>query len=681
MKTLLFVLLTVYYCSPTGTGNGTAYNQPTSFATGLTLLANPGDTLYLRGGQYDLLTTTINLVGSSRKNIVISGYPGEKAILDFRQTAYGKRGLQFATGCEYVHLKDMTLRYSGKNNIINYGSNNTFENLDIYGSADTGCQMKTGGNNLIKNCDSHDNFDYENGGTSAADFGGNADGFADKQHSGAPNHYIGCRAWHNGDDGWDFYQRVTTSETVIENCICYDNGPAEYDMRNHPRYQVDKTWFDQIVGQTVTNRYGEQQTVTLEHYPCHGNGNGFKLGGNYTSHLVLIHHCLSVGNGANGFDHNNDAGTMRVYNNTGYLNKNMNFGFGTGTGTLSIQNCVSYLSANADTHTAQTTTVDSHNSWNNMPATAADFQSLDTTQILAARQANGELAAGTLMHLATGSKYIDAGVNLGFAYNGSAPDMGCYESDGTYHPGSDTIPDPEPIYECKPGAHQVAYLTQPDDDRDTVILHYLEQIDSLCIHILDANETGLDYSDYELLIISSVPKSTAAAIGPAEEETLPKLILKPFIYKSTIWNWGTPINTPSTSIEITQPNHVIFEGLSSPLKLFSQVNTNAVTAISQWLVSPVSVLAQVNNQYDAIAEYDNTLTIGLSEYSTAYLTHDALKLIENAIWYRMGRTKPIVPTATDEVQGDKRHPIVRRNGILYIQHGNQNYTLIGEKIQ
>lgn len=422
-----------YFCSPTGKGNGNSYTSPCSFSTGIGKLSQAGDTLYLLGGVYSLGETSINKSGNATRYIVISGYPGEQAILDFRQTAYGTRGLKIAGSSRYLHVKNLTLRYSGKNNLYNEGSYCLFENLDIYGSADTGCQMKNGGNNIIKNVDSHHNFDYQNTSSGKADFGGNADGFADKQHSGGANHYIGCRAWCNSDDGWDFFQRVTTSETIIENCICYQNGPAEYDMRNHPRYQTDKAWFDQVNGTTITNRYGEQQVVTLEHYPNHGNGNGFKLGGGYTNHMVLVHHCLSVANTVRGFDQNNNDGTMRIYNNTG-LQNGYNFGFTTAYGTLTIQNNISFRGKNGDSPRSQTTLANDHNSWNSMTATAADFVSLDTTQVLAPRQANGDLAVGTLMHLAPGSRFIDAGVNVGLQFMGANPDLGCYETDGILRP-------------------------------------------------------------------------------------------------------------------------------------------------------------------------------------------------------------------------------------------------------
>ena len=91
-------------------------------------------------------------------------------------------------------------------------------------------------------------------------------------------------------------------------------------MRNNPRVETDKNWFNSKIGTTMTDRYGNTITITLEKYPCQGNGNGFKMGGAYTDHKVLIHHCLAVGNYANGFDQNNNDGTMWVYNCSAYQN-------------------------------------------------------------------------------------------------------------------------------------------------------------------------------------------------------------------------------------------------------------------------------------------------------------------------------------------------------------------------
>ncbi|MDO4820306.1 MAG: right-handed parallel beta-helix repeat-containing protein, partial [Prevotella sp.] len=143
-----------------------------------------GDTLFCLGGQYDLKSTvSFTKNGTAQKKVCIYNYPGEKPIFDFRKMAYGSRGIQVKEGSNYVHIKGLTIRYTGKNGLHNSGSHCTFEQLDVYGNGDTGIQMKAGGDNTIINCDSHDNFDYK----LANDFGGNADGFADKQYTGGTN--------------------------------------------------------------------------------------------------------------------------------------------------------------------------------------------------------------------------------------------------------------------------------------------------------------------------------------------------------------------------------------------------------------------------------------------------------------------------------------------------------------
>ncbi len=785
MFCLLFVglaptIATTYYASPNGSGNGQSYSSPCSLSTGIKKLSIAGDTLYLLGGQYDLDKTTISdKVGTSNNYIVISGYPGEQAILDFRQTTYGTRGLQVASTCSYLHIKNLTLRYSGKNNLYNEGSYCIFENLDIYGGADTGCQMKVGGYNLIKNVDSHDNFDYEldkSGNLTACDFGGNADGFADKQHSGAPNHYYGCRSWNNSDDGWDFFQRVTTEETVIEHCVCYGNGPAMYDMRNHPRYDTDKAWFDQFKdGRYVTDADGNSVYVTLQQYPNMGNGNGFKLGGGSTNHNVLVHHCLSVANSVKGYDQNSNAGAVRLYNNTAYLN-NSDYSFYNANGcTLDIENCISFQSKESNTFDKSIVKVSKNNSWSSgFSVTKADFQSLDTTEITAARQADGSLSDGLLLRLASGSALIDAGVNVGLDFNGSAPDLGCYETDGVQHPtvvctsnnqtqwlvcgtaiepivfqwgGSatklqcSTLPngitykisnnnhtltlsgtptatgtssitvstisaDTEvasevAVLHVKPAnVHKVAYITTPNSTEDEVLLAWLQSSDSIAVTTLDATSTN-DYTPYEVLVLGAKPSSSAAAFTSLKGYNKPMLVLKPFLFKGTVWNWGTPQNTQDLSFYVSDTLHALFHGITfgdaQELKLFSQCQTNAVTAISEWTNldgSPVILGFPISNSsYTAIADLPAGTTIngttlssrlvmvGLSEYSTAYLTQDGTRLVENAVYYLLGKTTPDRTTnnVSPTMKTDTAVKILTPAGIR-IRRGENLYTIMGQAL-
>lgn len=740
--TTLTLSAKTYYASPTGSGNGNSYSTPCSLSSGLSKLTAAGDTLYLLGGQYDFSSTQkiYKKTGTEKQNIVICNYKGEQPIFDFRQQPYGKRGIEVYDDCKYVTLSGITIRYAGKNGLYNEGSYCTFSNLDVYGNGDSGVQMKNGGYNRIINVDSHHNFDYKldkSGNLTAVDFGGNADGFADKQHSGAANTYIGCRAWNNSDDGWDCFQRITDNTTIIENCICFRNGPQTYDMRNHGRYQTDKDWFNQFAeGKNVTDADGNKVTVTLQQYPNMGNGNGFKVGGDETKHQVQLQLCLAVDNTVKGFDQNNNAGNMTLYNCSAYIN-GTDYGFNNSKGTLLIRNCISYKSKGNNAFKTSTTT--DHNSWNTdgIKVSDNDFLSLDTTEILSARQADGTLPTLAFMHLKEDSKLIDAGVDVGLAFAGKAPDMGCYEYGDNYsYPALLTciagqltqsvrlgnaitditlqwgggatgvtytaLPDGIKATENKtaktltlsgtpatigtseitvtttgdatpkqitvsitaknPTAPQIAYVTYPDSEADRLILDYLNADNQFTLDILDANSNH-DYTGYNLILISPVPKSDAAGLDMLKGIDKPMLVLKPFVFKSTIWNWGTPQNTADKAIRPTA-EHPVFAGLSdADISIFSQVNRNAVTCITEWYNSTVTPLATtLDGTGTVIAEAaagtgmngtvlsQPMLMIGISEYSTIYLTNSALQLIDNACRHLLGldpstSISDIVPSA------------------------------------
>ncbi len=447
--TLLLTVVTVsaktYYAKPNGKGDGSSYDKAGEFTT-LVKSLSAGDILYCLGGQYDYSSTiSISASGNSSQYVNIWAVDGETPIFDFRKIAYGSRGI--TTSGNYLYMKGLTIRYTGKNGLLHSGSYSKFEMLDVYGNGDTGVQMKGGHNNLIINCDSHDNFDYELGGTTAADFGGNADGFADKQYTGGGNHYIGCRAWNNSDDGWDFYQHVTGGygPTVIENCVCYNNGPGEYNMVGHGRYETDKSWFKQFEGNgtTVTSKRdgNPQYTVTLEHYINLGNANGFKLGGGQTNHDVELINSLSVYNGVNfhldaslgakGIDQNNNAGEMWIYNNTSCYNAK-NYGFDQNKcGTAHLYNNVTYKGVNSDVIKCASYE-EKNNSWNisGLALSDGDFVSTEVieSEILAPRQADGSLPEMAFMHLTSTSQLIDKGtIDTELPYYGDAPDLGCFE--------------------------------------------------------------------------------------------------------------------------------------------------------------------------------------------------------------------------------------------------------------
>ena len=430
---------TVRYASPDGTSStGLSADQPGKLATMIGKL-NPGDVLYLLDGQYDLTASiSINKSGTASKYIMIAAAEGAHPILDFRKQANGNNGVK--VGGSYLYIKGLTVRYAGYKGIwVENGKYNILENLDVYGCCNSGIQLRSGGNNMVINCDSHDNFDYQTD-------GGNADGFADKQGDACPgNIYIGCRAWSNSDDGWDSFQRVTTgTPTVYVNCITYNNGKATFNLTSHPRANgVDKN-LSCFSGKSLTN------------FANGGNPNGFKLGGKGTKHDAELYRCLAIQHLSKGFDQNNNAGKMKVVNCTAYKNK-INYGFGNAYPyTLYVYNCVSLSptggssSSNHLSTSSSGTVYQGNNTWNTGYTVAAtNFESTDIAdmmgekdefgnQLLLPRNEDGTLPEMQLLHIKpTASNLIDKGRNYNsfegekiskyVAFSGSAPDLGYFE--------------------------------------------------------------------------------------------------------------------------------------------------------------------------------------------------------------------------------------------------------------
>jgi len=359
--------------------------------------ASPGDTIYVRGGVYDLTSTiTITAVqnGSEDQIFTLTAYKDEVPILDFSGQSIGSKGISLRAN--YWHIKELQITGAGDNGMeINFGSNNIIEQCQFYRNRDSGLQLSNlSANNMIINCDSYFNAD-------PPDYA-DADGFAPKLTVGDSNYFYGCRAWVNCDDGWDGYLRGADDiTTTLENCWTWGNGYLEDGTDPGPR----------------------------------ANGNGFKMGGGDNSNSdSLMHHnilinCVAFSNKNKGFDQNNNLGSMTLYNCTGYENIAANYRIQRALSpdqTLTIKNCVSFFGlVQLGSFAVQET-----NSWlSPFVVTADDFLSLDTELASLPRQADGSLPEIEFLHLAQGSDLIDAGVDLGLPYEGEAPDLGAFESD------------------------------------------------------------------------------------------------------------------------------------------------------------------------------------------------------------------------------------------------------------
>jgi len=389
-----------YYVATDGndTNPGTMDEPFATIPMAVSLVA-PGDTIFVRGGTYNLIGTieiTAVSSGTDADMITLSAYNDEVPLLDFSGQTLGDKGISFKAN--YWHIIGLQIKGAGDNGMeLDFASNNIVERCAFYENRDTGLQLSNGSaNNRIINCDSYYNAD-------PPDYA-DADGFAPKLRVGSGNYFYGCRAWGNSDDGWDGYLRGADDvSTTLENCWTWGNG-----------YLKDGS------------DPGSQ-----------ANGNGFKMGGGDNGNIdLLMHHntlinCVAFDNKNKGFDQNNNVGSMTLLNCTGFRNEEANYRIqrplNSGE-TLTIKNSVS-LDGRVQLGSFA---VQETNSWlPGFDVTADDFRSLDAAMASAPRQADGSLPEIDFLHLAQNSDLIDAGVDVGLPFNGPAPDLGAFESDFT----------------------------------------------------------------------------------------------------------------------------------------------------------------------------------------------------------------------------------------------------------
>ncbi len=426
----------VYYCAPDGndaTADGSKEKPFFSLQKAADLVA-AGDTIYMKGGTY-AYTTRINLKAIGEKNsgrIALFSIDGT-AVLDFKamSVADANQGIRL-TG-SYWHIYGIDICNAGDNGMLierdkptggsyadiaansHQGHHNVVELCNFYRNADTGLQMKNLAEyNLVINCDSYFNIDPGEG---------NADGFAVKLSHGNGNYFYGCRAWRNSDDGWDQFIKKEGGfpddiTTTLENCWAFENGFLENGN------------------------------------PCSGNGNGFKMGSDQGRNNIIMNRCLAFDNLQKGFDQNHNTGHMILNNCTGYSAKytdnksHYTYRLDEPVAVdheIRLTNCVAVSDGIADRNKSEyapysVTATLVNTDLNTLPD---DYVSISTAGTDGPRDADGNLPDLDFMKIRPGNtKLIDAGVtvapyngesahSVGILYNGTAPDLGCFETGGT----------------------------------------------------------------------------------------------------------------------------------------------------------------------------------------------------------------------------------------------------------
>jgi hypothetical protein len=379
-----------------------------------------GDTLYIRGGTYtDYLGEYKGTYygvrvggghdGTPAKHITVSAYPGETPVLDCSGASLkdfdGPHDGLLLDSVHYWDLVGLTVA-----NVREYGDlhasagGHAVSGLSLADSSYitlTSCTVRGCGNGFAlggcndyiyyKNCDAYENYDY-------IDSGGLANGFNTNICSTDHVSYEGCRAWLNSDDGFDAFSATAGSGYIsYDGCWAFQNGAFSGKIGNGAGFKT---------GLSVANPQGGIQRT--------------------------LKNCIAADNLGIGFDESQDPNTGEksiphaIYNGVSF-NNGSGFNFGYGGGQIDIiRNCISHKDKALGSF--GTNTVD-HNSWNGaVNLSDADFVSVDSSQLLWKRKADGSLPDMTFLHLVPGSDLIDKGVDVGLTFHGTAPDLGAFET-------------------------------------------------------------------------------------------------------------------------------------------------------------------------------------------------------------------------------------------------------------
>lgn len=428
-----------YYVAPDGDDDAAGtIAAPWATFTKAFQTAQPGDTVYFRGGTYnsDVVNGTgiqynpsssIGHDGERNNRILYAEYPGEEVILDFSNTTSTPNVYNYGwyiANVDHVTFRGFTItglnqlddlaNHPGAYDII-VGvesvncSNTVFEQMTVHSLGGIG--FRTSGvvdTVYFTNCDAYNLCDTLHL-TLPGSYG---TGFSPTGTTDSLGVVIltGCRAWMCSDQG---FSSPSGHWTIFNSCWSFNNNN------------------------------------TL------GGGIGFKTSANSDnllsdSRIAAVYrefnNCVAANNKGPGWT-TNEVGPYRgyrinYYNNIAYNNGGM--GFTTNLvydATRNYTNNIAYANHGAvDVQIRGATNTEVTNSWNGgVTVTTADFLSVDSAGMAGARQSDGSLPDLDFMKLVEGSDLIDAGTDVGLSFSGSAPDLGAFEYDGEASTATDIL--------------------------------------------------------------------------------------------------------------------------------------------------------------------------------------------------------------------------------------------------
>jgi hypothetical protein len=328
-------------------------------------LAQPGNTIHLRGGTY-APSTNVQLLknGTSNQPITLRSDNGERVVIDGENMPHtpgavgtsiprAERGAIHVEG-DYWRLIGLEIIH-GPYGVFALDTNSSvFERLITRDNYESGLQLQgSSSNNQIVDLDSYGNRDPRKNGESA-------DGLAIKEGSGSGNVVRGARLWNNSDDGLDYW--MFASPIVTESTLAWGNG---FNRWNLPDFT--------------------------------GDGNGFKLGGNGVSADHTVRNSMTWNNAAGGFVDNNNPGRHRIERSTAWHNPKTGFTFDRSGSTLTKNLAV----ANGTNVSLGANSSGNGNSWN--IGGSWSFASTNPSTITGPRNADGSIRSSTFLLPSNGS--------------------------------------------------------------------------------------------------------------------------------------------------------------------------------------------------------------------------------------------------------------------------------------
>jgi hypothetical protein len=434
-----------YYVSPDGNdGNPGTIIEP--WATWQKAFTGrvAGDTVYFRGGTWSPTSESVTcssvyingLTGTHDHPICFFAYPpdfavGNRPVLDLinlSSNCYTVAGLEMENST-YLKFKGLTVKNRKQNsttrvvyailagNDISPNGNLYFDQVTSYGHGGPGFFINYYDTLYLINCDSHNNCD-------SLDMGGLLGGFGNGYSISAKGNpadlyrytfISGCRAWKNSADG---FAVSTTKQCYVINNWAFEGGQLNGDGDGFKfmfSYETDpskRMICNNIAASCIHESFSENNLTDVTYGPFASYYNN------------TVYNC-EFGFSSYPEDWNGVLGSVIYKNNLVY----MSHGDPTfeQTKLLAHQyNFPSYCTFSNNTWIPNV----NYPFWAYNPAVTViddDFLSLDVTELERPRKADGSLPDVNFLRLAPGSDLIDAGVNVGLPYQGSFPDIGCFE--------------------------------------------------------------------------------------------------------------------------------------------------------------------------------------------------------------------------------------------------------------